>query len=548
MGTKHHLFGAILSMLVAATSHAGKEIRVFVFAGQSNMEGADSKVADVDRFPPFRGVTTPRNDIRFWHVIGREDKADSKGWVPLQPVRGMVGPELVFARDVTEATEGDIAIVKVAAGGTHLGGDWNPENPSGFKMYPLLLKTVRAAMADLEERGFDPVLEGFFWHQGENDMFEESYLRNYGENLADFLARVRTDFEAPELRFYVGELCTKTIWGMDLRPRMADIARGQRATTEADPLAEYVPTSHVGVEIGGGVGLHYHYGTLGQLEHGANYAAAYLSNRGVVPPARPSMKRWPYSRTREVDLWILAGHRNMEGERAFVQDLASIEGGKTLSRPQRIPYRYSTGGGVHASTGWEPLAPAGLYDTFGPEVSFGARLKRIDRRSPIAIAKFTHSGSQIIDWTPEGSVAKERNLYPAFRAFVRGSMEAIREAGARPRLAGVIYHVGENDMSFHPFRKEAAERLLAIISTLRSELGEPELPWFISQQPPTDHEGVNSVDVVADMAALAKDDPHTHHRLMIDLPPQPKQLVFDTAGVIRLGERWADWVVETGKD
>jgi hypothetical protein len=24
--------------------------------------------------------------------------------------------------------------------------------------------------------------------------------------------------------------------------------------------------------------------------------------------------------------------------------------------------------------------------------------------------------------------------------------------------------------------------------------------------------------------------------------------VFDTAGVIRLGERWADWVVETGKD
>ena len=196
---------------------------------------------------------------------------------------------------------------------------------------------------------------------------------------------------------------------------MADIARGQRTATAADPLAEYVPTSHVGVEIGGGVGLHYHYGTLGQLEHGANYAAAYLSNRGVESAPRPSMKRWPYSRTKEVDLWILAGHRNMEGERAFVQDLASIEGGNALSRPQRIPYRYSTGGGVHASTGWEPLAPAGLYDTFGPEVSFGARLRRIDRRTPIAIAKFTHSGSQIIDWTPEGSVAKERNLYPAFR-------------------------------------------------------------------------------------------------------------------------------------
>jgi hypothetical protein len=145
-------------------------------------------------------------------------------------------------------------------------------------------------------------------------------------------------------------------------------------------------------------------------------------------------------------------------------------------------------------------------------------------------------------------VAKERNLYSAFREFVRASMEAIREAGARPRLAGVIYHVGENDMSFHPFRNEAAERLGTTISSLRADLGEPGLPWFISQQPPTDHEQVNSVDVVADMAALAAADPHTHHRLVTDLPPQPKQLVIDTAGIVRLGERWADWVVEIKAD
>ena len=168
-----------------------------------------------------------------------QDEADSKGLVPLQPVRGMVGPELVFARDVTEGTEGDIAIVKVAAGGTHLGGDWNPENPSGFKMYPLLLETVRAAMAELERQGFDPTLEGFFWHQGENDMFEDSYRQNYGANLANFLTRLRTDLDAPALRFYVGELCTKTIWGMDLRPSMADIAgpiAQERLSVDGDGL------------------------------------------------------------------------------------------------------------------------------------------------------------------------------------------------------------------------------------------------------------------------------------------------------------------------
>ena len=546
LGAMNNLLHLLLFGILAITpAHAaGEEIDVFVFAGQSNMEGADSKVADVDRFPPFRGVTAPRKDVRFWHVIGREDKADSKGWVPLQPVRGMVGPELVFARDVTGKTKKDIAVVKVAAGGTHLGGDWNPDDPSGFEMYPLLLGTVRAAMADLEQQGFEPRLKGFFWHQGENDMFEESYLKAYGENLANFMKRVRIDLEAPELPFYVGELCTKTIWGMDLRPRMAAIARGQRAATDADPLASYVPTSHVGVEIGGGQGLHYHYGTLGQLEHGSNYAAAYLVDQGVESPARPAMKRWPYSRTREVDLWILAGHRNMEGERAFVQDLEGMDGGKALARPQRIPYRYSTGGGVHVSDDWEPLAPAGLYDTFGPELSFAAGMRKNDRRQPIAIAKFTHSGSQIVDWTPEGSEAKARNLYPSFLAFVEESMDAVRESGARPRLAGVVYHVGENDMSFHPFRTQAAARIGTTIAQLRTDLGAPTLPWFISQQPPTDHESVNGVDVVADMTALAAGDPHIHHRLVTGFPEQPKQLVLDTGAIVWLGNEWADWVAE----
>ncbi len=536
---------ACLLLMFLVTSEAvtaGDEIRVFVFAGQSNMEGADSKVADIERFPPFRGVGEPRDDVRFWHVIGREDKADSKGWVPLQPVRNMVGPELVFARDVTGQTPGAIAIVKVAAGGTHLGGDWNPDDPSGFKMYPLLLTTVRAAMDDLRSQGFEPTLEGFFWHQGENDMFDEGYRANYGANLANFLKRVRTDLEAPDLRFYIGELCTKTIWGMDLRPRMADIARGQRAVTDVDPRATYVPTSHVGVEIGGGAGLHYHYGTLGQLEHGANYAAAYLADEGVQPEPRSTLERWPYRRGQEVDLWILAGHRNMEGERAFVQELATLDGGKALAKPQRIPYRYSTGGGVHASADWEPLAPAGLYDTFGPEVSFGAAMRRRAPRTPIAIAKFTHSGSQIIDWTPEGSVATARNLYPTFLAFVREAMDAIEAAGGRPRLAGIMYHVGENDMSFHPFRKDAAMRLASTISRLRADLDQPTLPWFISQQPPTDHESVNGVDVVADMAAMAAADPNTHHRLFDGFPPQPKQLVLDTAAIVWLGDQWAAWV------
>jgi hypothetical protein len=230
-------------------------VRVFIFAGQSNMVGSDSKVQDIQRFPPFAGLENSQKDVRFSYCIGRENKVKSDGWVDLQPVNNVVGPELSFAREVTRHTKAPVAIIKVAAGGTHLGGDWNPDEPIGFKMYPLLLKQVRDALADLQSKGVKYRLEGFMWHQGENDMFNADYMPNYGKNLKNFLASCRRDLKTPELRFYIGELCTKTIWGMDLRPRMYAISLGQKEVARNDPLADYVATSHVGVEIGGGVGL-----------------------------------------------------------------------------------------------------------------------------------------------------------------------------------------------------------------------------------------------------------------------------------------------------
>ena len=97
-------------------------------------------------------------------------------------------------------------------------------------------------------------------------MFNEEFKARYAENLKNFIACWRRDLKKPDLKFYVGELCTKTIWGMDNRDNMHAIRTAQKAVAEADPLADYIPTSHDAVEIGGEAGLHYHYGTLGQLQ------------------------------------------------------------------------------------------------------------------------------------------------------------------------------------------------------------------------------------------------------------------------------------------
>ena len=526
--------------LKARAGQDEKTVRVFIFAGQSNMVGSDSKLQDIKRFPPFAGLEAPQEKVLFSYSIGRENKMESKGWVELKAVNNVVGPELSFARKVTSHTKAPIAIIKVAAGGTHLGGDWNPDEPIGFKMYPLALDVVRESLADLDKRGMKYRIEGFMWHQGENDMFNEDYMKNYGKNLKNFLASWRRDLKLPGLKFYIGELCTKTIWGMDLRPRMYAISLGQKEVTGNDPLAEYIPTAHVGVEIGGGVGLHYHYGTLGQLQHGENYATAYLRAAGVQINKPRSLKKWPYKKGNKVKLFILAGHRNMEGERAFIQELKELKGSiGLLNDNPKIAFKYSLGGAYHVSNEWEPMGLTGYYDTFGPELSFSNVLA--DKLGEeFAVAKFTHSGSQIIDWTPEGSMAKSRHIYPKLVGFIREAIMELEARGNKVELGGIFYHLGENDMSFHPYRRQAAERLKTIIAKSREDLGQPDLKWYVSQQPPTDDKRVNNVDVVADVSAVAAADPNIIHVKVFELPPQEKKIVITTEGIVRIGEQIAE--------
>ena len=535
-------FTVFLLLGATATGAVDRTLRVFIFAGQSNMVGSDSKVKDIKRFPPFAGLENAQTGVKFSYSIGRENKMTSDGWVDLQPVNNVVGPELSFARTVAETIEAPLAIIKCAAGGTHLGGDWNPDQPEGFKMYPLALDLIRSSLAELDRAKIRYRIEGFMWHQGENDMFNEAYMENYGKNLENFLARWRRDLKTPDLKFYIGELCTKTIWGMDFRPRMYAISQGQRAVTETDRLAEYIPTAHVGVEIGRGVGLHYHYGTLGQLEHGINYADAYLRTIGKSRKRPRPLKKWPYENGSKIKLFVLAGHRNMEGERAFVQELKRLKG-ELLEDNGEIVYKYSIGGGYKVSDGWEPLGPAGYYSTFGPELSFG-HLLHSELAGNLAIAKFTHSGSQMNDWTPEGSLAKTRHLYPKFMAFIKDSMKELQDKGHEVELAGVFYHVGENEMSMRSYRKNAAKWLQATVAQSRQDLALPSLKWYVTQQPPTDDDRVNAIDVTTALEEIAAVDGHLIHIKAFGLPPQEKKLVIDTAGIIRLGELAAETYLE----
>ncbi len=132
--------------------------------------------------------------------------------------------------------------------------------------------------------------------------------------------------------------------------------------------------------------------------------------------------------------------------------------------------------------------------------------------------------------------AKDCNLYSPFIAFIKESIRDLEAKGHPVELAGIFYHVGENDMAFYPYRKDAAKWLQSTVARSRVDLALPALKWHVSQQPPPDEKGLNPIDVTANLTALTAADPAFIHLKAFDLPPQPEKLVITTEGIVKLGE------------
>lgn len=520
-------------------SVAAEEVtRVFLFAGQSNMVGADAHADRIDEYPNFQGAGEVQSDVLYSYHVGDEA---SQGWVPLKPLRSF-GPEVTFARRVGQQAKFPIAIIKSAVGGTTVAFDWNPDAPdNGQKLYPRTLKLIRESLEDLDKRGVRYQLEAVMWHQGENDMLDRKLYKQYADGLTKLITRLRADLKAPELKWYIAEVSEKGIWGMDHRENLGILRQQQEQVLKADPLLRWVPTSHLAFEVMGSGQPHYHFGTQGQLQIGEAFAAAYLRDIGqpLVSADRRFKNNLPITKSGRVRMFVLAGQRNMEGEDSFVSEIAKLPNYESLAKDQSdVLFRYSLGGGVKSSTAWEPLGPVGDLGNFGPELTFGARLRKsLDSKGGVAVVKFTHSGAQGPDWFPSGSAQSHRNLYPKLIHFIRTAKDDLKKQGFECDLEGIFWHTGENDTWFGPYANDNAKWMKQLIDQTRVDLQQPELAWFITEQ----HKKSpwRNIDPVnAALQAMASTDSHITIIKTSELPHA--RLHFGTQGTLLLGEKMAD--------
>src|SRR4051794_3961034 len=158
--------------------------KVFIFAGQSNMAGADAVIPDP---PGFVSTDSDRQTLFACAPIpAGKESADYYPWgelkghrctIPRYGERLVHGPEVGFARKLNEGGVTNIAIVAVWANFSRDAQTW-PWGEGG-ELNKAWLAFVDERLAELRSRGFEPSVSGFVWHQGIDDAIHGKLAARY---------------------------------------------------------------------------------------------------------------------------------------------------------------------------------------------------------------------------------------------------------------------------------------------------------------------------------------------------------------------------------
>lgn len=249
------------------------ELRVFLLAGQSNMQGQG--VVDFDH-PEYynggrgilknvikktkhahiykhivddRGDWVVRDDVFVRHQTGDELKTGGLT-VGFTGYGGKhhIGPEFQLGHLVGEAYDEPVLLIKAAWGGKSIHKDFRPPSSNGStgEFYKKMLVEYREGLAKIGDEfpqlaKHKPELSGFVWFQGWNDMFDDDALKEYEANLINLVKDVRKEFNQPDLPVVIGELGNG---GPDAGKNMLSIRAAQKAAAKAlGPNTTFVQTT-----------------------------------------------------------------------------------------------------------------------------------------------------------------------------------------------------------------------------------------------------------------------------------------------------------------
>ncbi|MEM7394312.1 MAG: sialate O-acetylesterase [Verrucomicrobiota bacterium] len=163
-------------------------------------------------------------------------------WSALHPIEhGIHGAELWMARHLFDHGTTNIAIVKVACGGTSLYKDWNSES-GGPYWYALTQGVARAVAAFPTEHTLEPL--AFFWQQGGNDAKKQVMATSYSNNLVNLAHNFCNFMEGQGMSVSNMQFITAlTVTGGVKRPYLGTVRLAQESVPAQFHLGSSVETA-----------------------------------------------------------------------------------------------------------------------------------------------------------------------------------------------------------------------------------------------------------------------------------------------------------------
>jgi alpha-galactosidase len=291
--------------ILAQDTGSKAKIKVFILAGQSNMQGhgriSMNKDGDLDyaaaqqQFAYLKrdGEWVERKDVWYFHKPGRGSVIKCNLRVGLGANAKSIGPELTFGHLLGEHYKSQVLLIKTAWGGQALAATFRPpssklpehatlqamlakkkkKNPNASlddikqqfgSRYRSMLEEVQMVLGNLKKhfpsyRGQGYEIVGFLWHQGWNDACSKNFAKEYEANMSNFIVDLRKDLGVKNLPFVIatsgmgGPKASGVagFLGKSIEPQqIAAAARHKRCTA--------VPTRHFQIHKPGRQKSHWH--------------------------------------------------------------------------------------------------------------------------------------------------------------------------------------------------------------------------------------------------------------------------------------------------
>ncbi len=233
------LFTCLPLATSVSAADPSRPVKVFILAGQSNMEG--QAVVDLDGKDYNGGKGTldfllrdPNKSSIFKHLKNADGTwaVRKDVWCRYQRENGPLlagpltvgfsvygdnhhfGPELQFGHVLGDYFEDQVLLIKTAWGSKSLFKDFRPPSSGGVvgPYYAKMVEEIRETLANLKrdfpdygDNGYE--LTGFVWYHGWNDGVDpKNAVPQYEQNLVHLIQDIRTEFNVPTLPVVIGEL------------------------------------------------------------------------------------------------------------------------------------------------------------------------------------------------------------------------------------------------------------------------------------------------------------------------------------------------------